>query len=142
MPIKINAKKGGKSLSASIKTQAEEIAEPQVKQKLAEIGDYATRISPVWSGAYVKSFSFVPFGSGSGRMRTSKLEDDNRAMEDQIVREAQNNLRADLNKIDLTEVNGVVLRNRSPHARAVESGPTPRSPTGYAVFAKVKDRFR
>ena len=140
--VKINARSGGKSLSASIRKEAKDIIEPKLRDKLEDIGDYATNVSPVWSGAYVESFSFVPAGSGAGRMRQSRPDDDNREQRWEIISGAQSNLRADLDKIDLMEVSGVVLRNRSPHARDVEYGPTPKSPTGYAVFAKVKDRFR
>jgi len=140
--IKINARSGGKSLSASIRKEVEDIVEPKLKNRLEEIGDYATNISPVWSGAYVESFSFVPAGSGAGRMRKSRPDDDNREQRWEIISGAQAELRADLNKIDLMAVNGVVLRNRSPHARDVEYGPTPRNPSGYAVFAKVRDKYR
>lgn len=141
MPVKINTR-GKKSISASIKARAEAATEPQVREYLENIGDYATSISPVWSGAYVKSFSFVPAGSGAGRMRKSKIEEDNRESRSQIISEAQGNLRSDLANIDLSEVRGIVLRNRSPHSREVEYGPTPQNPAGYAVFARVKDKFR
>jgi len=140
--VKINAKSGGKSISASIRKEMEDTVEPKLRAELEAIGDYATNISPVWSGAYVESFSFVPAGSGAGRMRKSRPDDDRREQRWEIISGAQAELRADLNKIDLMEVSGVVLRNRSPHARDVEYGPTPRKSSGYAVFAKVKDRFR
>ncbi len=75
-------------------------------------------------------------------MRKSNIEEDNREARSQIISEAQGNLRSDLAKIDLSEVKSVVLRNRSPHSREVEYGPTPQNPAGYAVFARVKDKFR
>jgi len=140
--VKINARSGGKSLSASIQKEVEDTIEPKLRAKLEAIGDYATNISPVYSGAYVESSSFVPAGSGAGRMRKSRPDDDRREQRWEIISGAQAELRADLNKIDLMEVSGVVLRNRSPHARDVEYGPTPRNPSGYAVFTRVKDKFR
>jgi hypothetical protein len=142
--LKINARSGGKSLSASIQKEVEDTVEPKLRAELEAIGDYATNISPVYSGAYVESFSFVPAGSGAGRMRKPRPDpdDDRREQRWEIISGAQAELRDDLNKIDLMKVSGVVLRNRSPHARDVEYGPTPRNPSGYAVFAKVKDKFR
>lgn len=131
--------KGAKSISASIRRQVEEVVDEQFKEVLFEIADYAPSISPVWSGAYVSSFSFVPTGSGAGRMRKPTGED-NRAMRGSLIAMAQANLRSDINSMDLSGLRGVVLRNRARHARGVEHGIAPAK-RPYNVFARTADRF-
>jgi len=48
----------------------------QVREKVwtkgEEVVSYAVAISPVYSGAFVESFSVVPRGSGGGRSRSSE----------------------------------------------------------------------
>ena len=116
-------------------------AEEQVKSRAEEIVDYAVSISPVDTGAYVESFSVAPRGASGGRMRSSKGrpkgQDRFAVQERQAAR-----LKADLDKIDIAEAGGFVLRNRAPHANNVETGAGWPITEGYYVFQRTKDRFR
>jgi hypothetical protein len=129
-------------------------AEEKVKDRAEAIVDYAVSISPVDTGAYVESFSVVPRGAGGGRMRSSKGRA--KAPNPIAVKEQEAaRLKSDLDKIDIVESGGFVLRNRAPHANSVETGEGwPRkikrrktrkikhTKKGYYVFLKTKDRFR
>lgn len=135
MSVKINRS----GVSASIKG-VEDKLESEVKDLLYGVAGALAYNSPVWSGAYVTSHSYVPKGSGGGRMRKSYREAgpvDESMMQDQ----GYQNLIADINSIDTIESGGGVFRNRSPHAKQVEFGPTPYSPTGYRVYATAADRY-
>lgn len=112
-------------------------AEDMVRDKLYDISNDAIRFSPVDTGAYVESFSIVPRGAGGGRMKSSKARKvsvkKGTASREQFTSEARSNLSIDINNLDLTKLSGVVLRNRSIHARFVEDK------HGYHVFRKVRD---
>ena len=111
--------------------------ENQVREKVwskgEEIVSYAAAISPVQTGAFVESFSVVPRGSGGGRSRTSNnkpiLADKAGKKQEEAAR-----LRAEVRAVDPLEEGGFTLRNRAPHANAVEAK--------HAVFLRTKDRFR
>lgn len=122
--------------------------ENQVREKVwskgEEVVSYAAAISPVYSGKYVESFSVVSRGAGGGRGRTSPFAADMAAgtrdnelpegakaakKEEEAAR-----LRAEVRAVDPLEQNGFTLRNRAPHANAVEAK--------HAVFLRTKDRFR
>ena len=109
------------SLSAKIDKALKEKAEPVIKSRLIEIAGTLTALSPVWSGAYVTSHSFVPKGSGGGRSRISYYDkgpvNENTARDigfEQLVQ--------DINSVDFMDAKGGVFRNRSPSARLVEDG--------------------
>jgi hypothetical protein len=109
----------------------------QVREKVwtkgEEVVSYAVAISPVYSGAFVESFSVVPRGSGGGRSRSSEgrpiVADKAGKKQEEAAR-----LRADVRAIDPLEGDGFTLRNRAPHANVVEAK--------HAVFLRTKDRFR
>jgi len=127
-----------------LKGRLNDMAEEQIENRLEDIADYATRISPVDTGAYVTSFSIKRAGQGGGRSRTSKNKPRNQNPE-QKRQEAYGQLLGDiqaLNVSDMLEQGNVkiTLRNRSPHARDVEDGANWRS-SGYHVFARVRNKF-
>lgn len=111
--------------------------ENQVREKVwskgEEVVSYAAAISPVQTGAFIESFSVVPRGAGGGRSRTSNnkpiLADKAGKKQEEAAR-----LRAEVRAVDPLEENGFTLRNRAPHANAVEAK--------HAVFLRTKDRFR
>lgn len=111
--------------------------ENQVREKVwskgEEVVSYAAAISPVQTGAFIESFSVVPRGAGGGRSRTSNnkpiLADKAGKKQEEAAR-----LRAEVRAVDPLEENGFTLRNRAPHASAVEAK--------HAVFLRTKDRFR
>jgi hypothetical protein len=132
-----------RSMSARIQEVMDEKVKPKVKARLIEIAGTLTALSPVWSGAYVTSHSFVPSGSGSGRMRKSSLDagpvDVNGARGDGF-----NQLVSDINSFDFMEKGGI-FRNRSPHSRAVEDGgvtPTGKQIPAYNVYRTAAARAR
>jgi hypothetical protein len=127
-----------------LKGRLNDMVEEQIENRLEDIADYATRISPVDTGAYVTSFSIKRAGQGGGRSRTSENKPRNQNPE-QKRQEAYGQLLGDiqaLNVSDMLEQGNVkiTLRNRSPHARDVEDGANWRS-SGYHVFARVRNKF-
>lgn len=113
--------------------QLENKVREKVWSKGEEIVSYAATISPVQTGAFVESFSVVPRGSGGGRSRSSDgrpvLADKAGKKQEEAAR-----LRAEVRAVDPLEESGFTLRNRAPHANAVEAR--------HAVFLRTKDRFR
>jgi len=127
-----------------LKGRLNDMAEEQIENRLEDIADYATRISPVDTGAYVTSFSIKRAGQGGGRSRTSENKPRNQNPE-QKRQEAYGQLLGDiqaLNVSDMLEQDNVkiTLRNRSPHARDVEDGANWRS-SGYHVFQRIRNKF-
>ena len=122
--------------------------ENKIKEKVwtkgEEVVSYAASISPVYSGAYVKSFSVVARGGGGGRMRQSPYAQDyaDNALgrkeyqgdKGALKQGEAERLRASVRSIDPFESEGFTLRNRSPHNKIVEEK--------HSVFLKTKDRFR
>ena len=109
--------------------------ENELYSKGEEIVSYAVAISPIYSGAYVESFSVRPRGDSSGRSRSS----DNRpqlslAAKDAKKRDEAERLRGEVRAVDPLESGGFTLRNRAPHNKVVEKK--------HSVFLRTKDRFR
>lgn len=114
-------------------TKLEELYGDKIEDKLTSLGLYAVEISPVYSGAFVESWSLRPIGSGSGRRRISTdVRKDNAAAKG----DARNNILKDAAdyKKQIVEKGGAVLTNRSPHAKEVDKK--------YDTVGRVRDRFR
>ena len=141
MAVKVKWNRSKTSLSARIDKALETQAEPQVKERLYDIAGSLVGLSPVWSGAYVTSHSFVPKGSGAGRMRISK-EDMGPVDKASARSTGFEQLVSDINAIDFVKSGGGVFRNRSPHARAVEDGGTKYAPQGWHVYRTTSERFK
>lgn len=97
--------------------------------------------SPVWSGAYVNSFSALVNGSGPTRSRKSNR--DVRVDASSAKGSALRNISSDTAvawSTDLEDLKSLTLVNRAPHATAVEMG-TPTQPSG-SIFARFRDRMR
>lgn len=134
-----------------LKGRLNDIAEEVIEERLEDMADYAIRISPVDTGAYVESFSIKRAGSGGGRRKSSEARANGvrkgtgGANPESFRAEAYKNLNADiqaLNISDMLEQGNVkiTLRNRSPHARDVEDGTNWRS-SGYHVFQRIRNKF-
>ena len=107
-------------------------AEDAAKDKLISIAQTAVTASPVDTGAYVTSHSFKTNTSSRGRGKSSANKP--RGQDPQAKRqEGLDNLMTDINKLDLSELTKVTLRNDSPHAQAVEYK------HGYYVYAIVRN---
>ena len=114
-------------------TKLEQLYGDKIEDKLTSLGLYAVEISPVYSGAFVESWSLRPIGSGSGRRRISTdVRKDNAAAKG----DARNNILKDAAdyKKQIVEQGGAVLTNRSPHAEDVDKK--------YDTVGRVRDRFR
>lgn len=114
-------------------TKLEQLYGDKIEDKLTSLGLYAVEISPVYSGAFVESWSLRPIGSGSGRRRISTdVRKDNAAAKG----DARNNILKDAAdyKKQIVEKGGAVLTNRSPHAKEVDKK--------YDTVGRVRDRFR
>jgi len=116
-----------------------------VQQRLEDIAQLATSVSPVDTGAYVTSFSIVRAGQGGGRRRTSNNKPTGQDPT-QKKREALGQLYVDIENLNIKQMlederTKITLRNRSPHAEDVEYGEN-WSRQGYGVFAKIRSEFR
>jgi len=126
------------------KGRLNDLAEEKIEERLEDLADYATRISPVDTGAYVTSFSIKRAGAGGGRSRISENKPRNQNPETK-KQEAYGQLLTDIQALNISDMieNGnvrITLRNRSPHARDVEDGANWRS-SGYHVFARIRRKF-
>ena len=143
------------SIQATFKSINEEIERKTaeaVEQRFEDLAYYAIyRGVPdqaVDTGAYVTSFSIGPAGFGGGRSRKSDNKPRNQnpqAMKDQGYSQLQSDING-INFEDLLKSGNArfTLRNRAPHAYAVENGGITwrRDPNGYGVFAKIRSEFR
>ena len=107
----------------------------EVYSKGEEIVSYAVAISPVYSGAYVESFSVRPRGDSSGRSRSSENKPElTLPAKDAKKQDEAERLRQEVRAVDPLESEGFTLRNRSPHNKDVEQK--------HNVFLRTTDRFR
>ncbi len=131
------------SIQATFKSVEEKInkaASRQVKAKAKEIANFVTtpNISPVYSGAYIESFSIKPRGAGGGRMKLQNAR--KKSTNPQAHRDlARDNLYSDIEALGKGLIDGFVLRNRSKHSRIVEDGLS-KTPA-YKVFERVRNKF-
>ena len=116
----------------------EEVAS-DITSVLITVGNAAVDESPVWSGAYVRSFAWS--ANGARKRRSYKSRQD-RVDEGAAKATAKDQLYADLaviEQIDLEDLKSVMLTNGAQHASLVEAG-TPSQPGG-GIFARVRDRL-
>jgi len=120
-----------------------ELVGDSIEEKLVSLGNYAVEISPVYSGAFVNSWSIVPIGSGAGRSRISSFDRNGAGLihsgrsdassEKATARAAIANDVKSATK-SIIERGGATLTNRAPHAKLVDQK--------YLTITRVKDRFR
>ena len=111
-----------------------------VEDELVGLASTAVDLSPVDTGAYVTSFSFVRKGSGGGRSRTSNNKPTGQsisAMRDQGFSQ----LMSDIKTLDIKSTDGAVLKNRSPHSNDVEDGGPNWRRSGYGVFRQLRAMY-
>jgi|TARA_R110002072_G_scaffold219636_1_gene377253 hypothetical protein len=125
----------------SLEDKVLNIVHDGVKDKAYAVANYAVSISPVYSGAYVESFSIKKPGQGGGRRKSSEArggkangKSDNPDMHRET---AKYNLYKDIESLGEKGLKGFVLRNRAEHAKDVEHKHGPP----YKVFARVRNRF-
>jgi hypothetical protein len=116
----------------------EDLIGDSVEEQIMSLASYGVQISPVQSGAYVRSFQVNPRGSRAGRRIDSstltKLTSP--AAKQDAKEDAKAQVRADVvNKGKaIIESGGVTITNFAPHSRIVE--------LRHGVFAKMINRFR
>jgi hypothetical protein len=130
-----------------VEEKLEKIVEDEVENLLINMASDATRWSPIYSGAYVQSFSFQSNTSTRGRRRQSRKEGGGSEADRQT---GFNNLVGDISKVlnttSIVDLKTITLRNDAPHAQLVErgaqnmKGPGPNN--SWPVFAKLKDKYR
>ena len=100
-------------------------------------------ISPVYSGAYVESFSIKARGEGGGRSRSSDARDAKERSPDPDRHKmiALDQLYSDITALGTDKIDGFVLRNRSPHVREVENGSIENNVPAHKVFERVRRKF-
>ncbi len=115
----------------------------QLEAKASEIAQDAVMLSPVYSGAYVKSFSFkVNNTSATGRGQTSRSSNKS-STPDFEKQQGLSNLDGDISSIfsdPNIKIKTLTLRNDSPHAKLVEDGPIKTAPNGVKVFAQIRNK--
>ena len=133
------------STFAGIKNDLYNAVEGEIEDRLEDMADYAVRISPVDTGAYVNSFSIKRAGQGGGRMKTSEGKPQNQSPE--AVREdSYSNLLGDIQILNISDMvekgdTRFTLRNRAPHAVDVENGGPNWRTSGYHVFSRIRNKF-
>jgi hypothetical protein len=117
----------------------------QLEVKATDIAEDAIMLSPVYSGAYVRSFSFKANNTSSrGRGQTAISEEGNRSSSPESERSTGlSNLYEDIAAIFANpdiEIKTLTLRNDSPHSKLVEDGPIKTHPNGAKVFAQIRNK--
>lgn len=145
----------GLDVLKKIEDQAKESVGEQLEDYFTEMANDAINMSPVWSGAYVKSFSFKSNNSSSrGRRvdganwrfpRKTGSQADKEKGRDLLLGDVK---AAFADKDDLLENKSYTLRNDANHARFVEYGleggahpPGPKPPNGYQIFNTLRRRY-
>lgn len=98
-----------------------DIVKPQILDTVEDMANYAVNNSPVWSGAYVNSWSIKANNTSSrGRRRVSTIT---RGNENAERESARSNLFTDISRIEVMEepLRSITMRNDSAHAQAVEA---------------------
>ena len=147
--------KGLKALE-NMQDQAKDIVSNELEDYFVEMANDAINMSPVWSGAYVKSFSFKANNSSSRGRRIDgahwRFPKKTGSQADKA--EGRELLLGDVraafaDKDGVLENSSYTLRNDANHARFVENGiegPTGPKGTetplnGHRIFGRLKSRY-
>jgi hypothetical protein len=142
--------KGYAGLSEKIQQQAEALGKKELEDYFTLIADDAVDMSPIWSGAYVKSFSFRANNTTS---RGRGIDGRNWRFPKKTGTEAdretgRSQLMGDIKQVvkttDPFTTKSYTLRNDAGHARFVENGGNargPKPPNGYKIFARLRSKY-
>ncbi len=138
----------GLSVIKDIQDQVKEVVNEELKEHFTGMANFAIRESPVWSGAYVKSFSFKAGNSSSRGRRVDgahwRFPEKTGSEADRAEGHAllMGDINAAFTNNDPLAVKSYTLRNDSNHARFVEygvDGPKgPKPQNGYRIFDQLK----
>ena len=137
-----------------IKKQVKDATNDQLEDHFSEMANFAVNESPVWSGAYVKSFSFKSDNTSSRgrRIDGTRWRFKRKTGSEADREEGRSLLLGDIKSVfasnDPTETKTYTLRNDANHARFVEHGveggahpPGPKPPNGYKIFDKLRNLY-
>lgn len=119
--------------------RAKEEVASDIASALITVGNAAVDESPVWSGAYVRSFAWSANGTRKRRSYKSQQERGDAGAARAVAKDQLYTDLSVIEQIDLEDLKSVMLTNGAPHASLVESG-TLTQPEG-GVFARVRDRL-
>ena len=139
----------------NMQDQAKEIVSNELEDYFVEMSNDAINMSPVWSGAYVKSFSFKADNTSS---RGRRVDGANWRFPKKTGSEADREQGRDLLLGDVKAVfadsdkvledRPYTLRNDANHAYFVEYGieggakpPGPKPPNGYRIFNNLRSKY-
>lgn len=145
----------GLDVLKKIEDQAKDAVADQLEDYFTVMANDAINMSPIWSGAYVKSFSFkVDNPSSRGRRidganwrfpKKTGSESDREEGRGKLLGDIQT---AFADKDDLLENKSYTLRNDANHARFVEYGvqggahpPGPKPLNGYQIFNTLRSKY-
>ena len=139
----------GLNVVKDIESQAKEIVNQELEDHFTEAANFAINKSPIWSGAYVKSFSFK---AGDSRSRGRRIDGANWRFPQKTGSEADREIGRSLLVGDIQaafvdndplKTKSYTIRNDSNHARFVENGvggpAGPKPPNGYRIFERLKE---
>ena len=139
----------------NMQDQAKEIVSNELEDYFVEMSNDAINMSPGWSGAYVKSFSFK---ADNTRSRGRRVDGANWRFAKKTGSEADREQGRDLLLGDVKAVfadsdkvledRTYTLRNDANHAYFVEYGieggakpPGPKPPNGYRIFNNLRSKY-
>jgi hypothetical protein len=142
--------KGYAGLSEKVQQQAEALGKKELEDYFTLIADDAVDMSPIWSGAYVKSFSFRANNTTSrGRGidgRNWKFPKKTGTAADRETGRSQlmGDIKQAVKTTDPFTTKSYTLRNDAGHAGFVENGGNargPKPPNGYKIFARLRSKY-
>ena len=142
----------GLNVIKDIENQAKDIVNEELEDHFTQMGNFAINQSPIWSGAYVKSFSFK---AGNSSSRGRRIDGANWKFPQKTGSEADREIGRSLLMGDIQaafvdndplETKSYTLRNDSNHARFVEHGTVgkggpngPYANGGHKIFGRLKE---
>ena len=142
--------KGYAGLSEKVQQQAEALGKKELEDYFTLIADDAVDMSPIWSGAYVKSFSFRANNTTSrGRGidgRNWKFPKKTGTAADRETGRSQlmGDIKQAVKTTDPFTTKSYTLRNDAGHAGFVENGGNargPKPPNGSKIFARLRSKY-
>ena len=142
--------KGFAGLSEKVQQQAEAITKKELEGYFTRMANDAVDMSPIWSGAYVKSFSFMANNTTSrGRGidgRNWKFPKKTGTAADRETGRSQlmGDIKQVMSSTKPVDTKSYTLRNDAGHAGFVENGGNargPKPPNGYKIFARLRSKY-
>lgn len=142
--------RGANALAEAIENELEEKVNQEAEDLFMNVANDAVNWSPIYSGAYVKSFSFKTNNTSSrGRGidgRNFRFKEPTGTATDREIGRRQ--LTADIAGImaqnNPVETSSYTIRNDAGHAPYVENGGNsigPKPANGYKIFARLRSKY-